>query len=223
MTHDEVIRKVRHLYALARSAGEHEALAATKAAERLIQEHRLSEAELHGPETAAAQIARGVLGWTPRSVWRQALMSVLSKRYSCEIIDDNGYVRAYGTQSDLEILRLQYDRIGDIVQYTSTRACAGLGRSYVDSYRKGMVAAIIERIMSEVPQGPTGTAIVRLDQRAEAAKAEMLKNHDVKIVKARPNRVRSDAAERGREAGRRVHLGESMGPSVKGALPGRSG
>src|SRR2546421_209940 len=65
MTNEAVIEKVRKLRALATSQNAHEAAAAAAAADKLIQEHRLSEAELHAH--APGQVVLRIYG-TPSDI-----------------------------------------------------------------------------------------------------------------------------------------------------------
>lgn len=223
MTHAEVLLAVKRLYALARANGsEHEAKAATLAAERLIQKHRLSMAEIETAETGREPVTQEAPD-RPVGLWRNALAGALMKRYSCSGVVSGSKLHVFGTASDLAIWRLQYDRIGDLVTYLSSRAAAGRGRSWLNAYRVGMVAAIIQRLVAESATEPATEAIVRLDQKSEAsteAAAQAFPN----AITVRPRKRRFDgqAWRAGEEQGKQVHLGESMGPAVRGALPGGS-
>ena len=132
MTHAEVLTKVRRLYALAsRTPSEGEKLAALQAAERLIQAHRLSEAEISAGSSGV--VTQGDVSKQPRETWKICLMNCLADRYGCQFIATDGRMIAFGTPSDIAILRVQVERICDLVRHTSLRACAGQTKRYLNS------------------------------------------------------------------------------------------
>lgn len=88
MSHDAVIEKIKKLRALAQSTNAHEAANAAAAAERLLQEHRLSEAELEandvetvgGAEEDAAPV--DTLG-EKITRWKDLLLAALCRGHGC--------------------------------------------------------------------------------------------------------------------------------------------
>lgn len=222
MTHEEVIAKVRKLYALAQgNASEGEAQAAIGAAERLIQAHRLSAAEVNASGSGGS-MADGRIPHV-RALWARFLLSTLCRHYQCAPVDlgASGF-RVFGRSEDLALLTLQYDRIREQVERLCVMNCTGKGRSYADSYKKGVVASITERLKrSNVEaQQATSTAIVRvMDQRkAEADSALHAAYPSMKIVKRNAGRVSREAYEHGKRDGVHVHMGESLGSGVRGML-----
>lgn len=223
MTRDDVIAKVRRLYALAEgNANEHEALAAMAAAERLIQAHRLGDIRAEILAGTAPSVAVDSLGLAPRGLWARHLMMSVVRHYACSCVDLGPHgVRVFGDPSDIAYTKLQYGRIKEQVERLAVARAAGMGRSYADAYRKGMAVRIgerLEELLRETRPPEHSTALAVLDQRqarAEQAVAEATEG----LVRARPPRqvpVHRAAFHAGHRDGAHVHFGESLGHSAAG-------
>lgn len=223
--HDEVLRKVRRLYTLARATpSEGERLAATQAAERLIQQHRLTQAELGEADEG---IANAELTQFPRETWRICLTNALATRYGCALVACGRSWVAFGVQGDIDLLRVQVERITDLIRYTSTRACAGRGRGFLNAYRMGMTAEVIRRLSSDPKpeQGasagalPATRALVRLDSRSARSEQAREQAFPAACLQRRlPVEIDGMAALHGERDGRELHLGESLVGSPSGLL-----
>jgi hypothetical protein len=220
--HEAVIRKVRQLLALSQSANEHESRAATLAADLLIQKHRLSEAQLQGD--SPGRIGSTVVTLRLVGLWRNVLLSRLARQYGCAVVQDRGGgIRAWGRPDDLSLLGVMFERLTAQVDRLTVNRCAGKGRSYADSYRKGCVMALYElldKAKAQAAEGAPGQAIVRLDAReseaAEARDAELGGSGAiVRGGKPREVTVNPEAFRTGQEDGRHIHLGESIGDAVR--------
>jgi len=202
-------------------AEEGEKLAALQAAERLIQAHRLSEAEISA--SSPESVTQGDVAKQPRETWKICVMNCLAERYGCTFIAIDGRMVAFGAHSDIDILRVQVERICDLVRHTSLRACAGQTKRYLNSYRLGMVSQIISRLRADDrPATAQSVGIVRLDQRkgqAEAARNAAFPQ--AVVVSRRPYQADGRAANHGHADGRHIHLGETIGgDTIKGSLAG---
>ena len=216
-----VIAKVQKLYDLAASTNEHEAAAAIAAAEQLLQQYRLTQADLEScdePELAVEDndpLEQG--GRIP--VWKQMLLQSLASHYGCAIwiAREYGnhhisYFRVVGLPSDTQIMRLQYDRIkGQVDRLAEFK---GGGRSYLDSYRKGLVATVQKRLIAtrkQVEQTATTRAIVKLDERGMEANRKVRELHpDIKETSGPTVRVQIDAYHEGRADGHQINFGEDL-------------
>lgn len=124
MNIDDVIAKVRRLYALAESSSsEHEAGAAIAAAERLIQSYRLTAADLESGTQATAVLEEEPLDHlgTRPPTWLRALTAGLSAHYGCATYREQVYwpsfearpkvywrSRVAGRPDDVRLFRLQH-------------------------------------------------------------------------------------------------------------------
>jgi hypothetical protein len=182
-----ILEKVRKLRALATSSNEHEAAAAAAAAERIIQEHRLSEAEVEaGGEAPTEKASDGHEPITTHAkrapYWRKYLVSGLSSRHGCatylRYAGGGGWAhQIVGRKSDVETVRylfawlsLEIDRLAGLHK--------GEGRAWLNSYRVGAVAGCLEAMAVaereiRAQAHVTSTAIVRVDARREEAKAAL--------------------------------------------------
>lgn len=243
MNIDDVIAKVRRLYALAESSSsEHEAGAAIAAAERLIQSYRLSAADLESGTQATAVLEEEPLDHLSSrpATWLRALTAGLAAHYGCATFREPLYgstfeahpklvgwrSRVAGRPDDVRLFRLQYDRIKAQIERLAVANCKGRGRSYADSYRKGLVTTVRQRLQdarTEARATATTQAIVRVDARADEAKSAVeAECPGIKTTNLKSEVTNGAAYQRGREDGQHIHLGEELGPGKPvAALPGK--
>lgn len=226
---DEVISKVKKLYALAEAnTSEHEAAVAVAAAEKLLQQYRLSRAEIetHCDDQAEAPIEDGdpLETYAARvPVWQQILVGTLAGHYGCALYQarsrNQTAMRLVGRPSDLRLLRLQYGRVKIQIDRLTLKNGQGKGRSYCDSYRKGLVVVIHERLKAmrtEVRAAATSTALVKLDEReAQSFRALQDAHANIRFSRPSPLRVYGDAYQAGRNDGHQIGLGEELESPVR--------
>jgi len=227
---EEVISKVRKLYALAEAnTSEHEAAVAVAAAEKLLQQYRLSRAEVeaHSDATTESPSEDAVPIETYASrvpVWQQILVSTLASHYGCVIyqarVSQQIAIRVVGRPSDIVLFRLQYSRVKAQIDRLALKNGLGKGRSYCDSYRKGLVVVVHERLnamRTEVRQAATSTALVKLDQRESDSFRALNELHtNLRVSRPTPLRIYDDAYEAGRKDGQQIGLGEELNSPVRG-------
>jgi len=232
---EDVISKVRKLYALAEAnTSENEAAVAVAAAEKLLQQYRLSRAEVdaHSDTDSESPIEDGepLETYTSRvPVWQQVLVGALASHYGCAIYQARSStqtaIRVVGCPSDVRLFRLQYGRVKSQIDRLTLKNGLGKGRSYCDSYRKGLVVVVHERLnamRTEVRQAATSTALVKLDERESLAARVLRDNHaNIRTSRPTPMRVYHDGFEAGRSDGQKIGLGEELESPVRG-LPGPS-
>jgi hypothetical protein len=229
-TIEEVISKVKKLYALAEAnTSENESAVAVAAAEKLLQQFRLSRAEIDVHSDAASESptedAEPVEIYASRvPVWQQVLVGTLAGHYGCVIYQARSSketaIRVVGCPSDVRLFRLQYSRVKAQIDRLTLKNGLGKGRSFCDSYRKGLVVVVHERLVAmraEVRQAATSTALVRLDER-ESLAAQALKDAHTNIRTSRPTpmRVYDDAYQAGRSDGQTIGLGEELESPTRG-------
>lgn len=232
---DEVISKVKKLYALAEAnTSEHEAAVAVAAAEKLLQQYRLSRAEIEAHTDGQTELpiedGDAIETYAARvPVWQQILVGTLAGHYGCAIYQartrTETAMRVVGRPSDVRLLRLQYSRVKLQIDRLTLKNGQGKGRRYCDSYRKGLVVVIHERLTAmrgEVRAAATSTALVKLDEReAQALRALQEAHVNLRASRPTPMRVYGDAYQAGRSDGHQIGLGEELESTVRG-LPSRS-
>jgi hypothetical protein len=213
-----VIAKVVKLRALSTSSNEHEARNAARLAEKLIQEHRLSEAQL---EVEGAAPKEPVIQAPSFDVvgdrWRINLLLMLTRHYDCiavwSTIRKTRRVNLIGRASDIATIRYQLAFFEqEISRLTALHlkargSWAGNGRAVGNAFRVGMVYGIRE-VLRESKEAVTASVASNavamvLVGRADEAKAECdrlyPKLHNVDLTPA----VSSyDSYKSGQQAGR---------------------
>ncbi len=227
-----VIEKVRKLRALAESANVHEAAAAAAAAERLIQEHNLSEAALHVDNEDEPVTYEGVAEMGPTiATWQSNLLHYLQRAYQC-----CGFYKpvwtgkrshrfvAYGRPQDLDTLKYQFAFFTAEITRLCAAAAKGKGRTFANSFRLGAAQAIGDALYEArkvARTTATSTALVVVDRRAELSKNR--RDHDVPDLKSsRPSsyRVDGDGFAAGKRAGANINQRSQIGASGTRLLGG---
>jgi hypothetical protein len=230
---EEVISKVKKLYALAEAnTSENEAAVAIAAAEKLLQQYRLSRADVdvHSePDLEApAEDVEPIETYASRiPVWQQVLVGSLAGHYGCVTYQSRSSkqtaIRVVGCPSDVRLFRLQYTRVKAQIDRLTMKNGLGKGRSYCDSYRKGLVVVVHERLCAtrtEVRQAAASTALVKLDERESLAAKTLFDTHaNLRTSRPAPMRVYADGFQAGKSDGHQIGLGEELAAPVR-CLPG---
>ena len=218
-----ILDKIRKLRALAESANVHEAAAAAAAAERLIQEHNLSEAALHVDGEPEEGVGAEQIADVGRAIptWASNLLACLCRAYQC-----SGFWRhtreghrfeVYGRSADLGTLRYQYAFFSVEVTRLTERYARGKGRTYANNFRLGAVAAIREAIdgaRTAARSHATSSALVVVDRRAELAKERRdADNPDITSSKSTGGRFDPSAFAAGKRAGASINQRSQLAAS----------
>lgn len=222
---DNVIAKVQKLLALAKSSNANEAAAAANAANRLIDQHRLSMADLASDATEVDPMMEdpGVLYETGRVVpWKEALASNLARHYGCAIWINSVYpkgrkvsrYRLVGRKSDLAIVNYMYAYLSAECARLCEKEAHGRGKVFANSYCVGFVAGIREQLAAsrkEAEKEATGTAIVAINNRHKEADAFMRTLYNLRTVRS-STQAQTDyrAFNAGLQQGRNTHLGAGL-------------
>jgi hypothetical protein len=225
-----IIDKVRKLRQLAQSSTANEAANAAAAAERLIQEHRIAEAELESDteENIAPITDYLVEPGTSAISWRSQLITALCRAYSCAVWqaskrDETSYRTklawgVVGTPADVETVRYQYAYLTtEIVRLAASHPIKLKGKREFNSFYLGACAGIRNAMSvatkaareQAVASLSTSTALLRLDERLERAKAALPK--DLRSKGSFRSAISGDAYEAGRSAGASIHQGARLG------------
>ncbi len=235
MDRENLIEKVRKLRNLSTSSNLNEAAAAARAAEKLIQEHCLEEAEFElaeGSQEFVVEDGLPLTDWNERqTVWQNVLLTVLSTAYTCEgIIKTNhlGKVGFYaiGRPADIATMRYQYayfvvemTRLAHLMApKTLTR---GGGKHWHKSFYLGGVQAIRESLVSakqEVRQQASSTALAVIDKHMEETQNFFKEKYPkAKLVNLKST-INRDAWQKGHDAGSGLSPKPGLGSGVRGLL-----
>ena len=186
--HTSLLDKVRKLLALKQSSNAHEAANAAAAAERLIAEHGLSEAELGDVECEIGMDDEPLDRGTRTTLWKNNLFAQLLQLHGCRGVYRRRGVRggkgtrgatvyslhAVGRQDDIATVRFLAEwLVHEINRLAALQAGGRLGRQ---SYRAGCVHGVIsamEETKRAVMAGASSTALARLERSDEEATAKM--------------------------------------------------
>ena len=150
-----VIDKVQKLRRLARSENPNEAAAAAAAADRLIQEHGLAEAQLQADGKQAAETVTEdqspLAAWTGKTpTWQRILASGLARHYDCAsylvwIRSNTLAHKIIGRPSDLATVRYMWGWLSVEIERLA-QLHKGEGRSWLDSFRRGAVDGVLDKL-----------------------------------------------------------------------------
>lgn len=176
---EKVIARIFHLRKLAENnTNLHEAQAATHAADKLIQEHRLSQAELEAQGNSFIDPMTDSVIHTGgrRTAWREVLMWALSKHYGCSwyIAGARGktFYKVVGRESDTKILAYMFFWLTEEIERLCKTHSRGMGVAYARSWLDGAAHGVSDTLnqrKKEMQNQPTSTALVFLDRRGKEA------------------------------------------------------
>ena len=215
-----VIDKVKKLLALSKSSNQNEAANATAAANRLIDEYRLSENDLNDSDMI---VDNEFIYETGRVIpWKRGLIYVLSNHYGVAVINQcdfsNGRCKSrfklIGNKSDVQIVKYMFAWLTSEITRLSNIEAKGKGHIFVFSYCEGFVAGIKNQLdisRSEAKKSATTEAIVKIDSRLEQSNEFMCKKFNTETKKfVSKRRFDSGAYYDGVNKGENTHLGRSL-------------
>jgi hypothetical protein len=229
MSIDNVIDKVRKLLALAGDASNaHEAAAASGLANKLIDEYRLSEADLEVSDEGHSEPIEEDDGYIYESgkvtEWKKMLVRVLAHHYGCAHWNDTSYsggrkvsrYKLVGKRSDIGLTRFMFTWLSAECSRLSQLEAKGMGRVFIASYCTGFVAGIAEQLSAsrvKAQEHATSAAIVKIDERMKDSTQAMYKlNDNLKKVNTRSQaQMNGVAFSAGHQHGTSLHLGATMG------------
>jgi len=183
MERNKILDRVKKLLALSTSSNVNEAANAAAAAQKLMLEHRLPEADVSDTQEGQMfELSMGAAGFSMR--WKFVLVTAVARSFFCESIGlrvgKRRKVRIVGRREDVEIsarvfryLHSEINRLAkteiESIDWDEGVCSFGLGlasgiehdpEQYLESFRRGAVAAVIAKFrMGE-------EAVVASDSRA---------------------------------------------------------
>jgi hypothetical protein len=225
MSIENIISKVQKLLALSKSSNANEAAAAANAANKLIDQYRLSVADLSedSAEIDPMMEDSGVVYETGRIVpWKQSLVVTLARHYGCATFISAVYpmgrkvsrFKLVGRKSDIAIVNYMFSYLSAECARLCEKEAHGKGKVFANSYCSGFVAGIRQQLQEsrkEAEKEATGTAIVAINNRQKEASEFMYKLHNLKSSKGHSS-AQTDfrAFNAGLQQGRNTHLGAGL-------------
>jgi len=160
---EKIVDKVRKLLALSTSNNVHEAASAAAAAQRLMQEHKLSATEISTEDNLddMYELPVGAAGFT--AIWKFELVTVVARAFFCEAlglrVGKSRKVKIIGVKEDAEtaskvfsylcreINRLARREINLLIMMSSLERRSV--RRAIDSFRRGAVHAVARSFQAE--------------------------------------------------------------------------
>lgn len=225
MTRDvaSLVERVQKLLALASSPNIHEAAAAAKRAQAMIEEHRL-EALLDQEAQDEEAITEGRESPLEESRrlrrWKVLLASALGENNGCI-----AYTTRRGGLTSLLLAGRDVDRAAVLamwswlvarIEWASATEGAGQSRRWHDGFRVGAAEVVATRLAEagrETRADLSPTALVRVEPllAARAAAVESYVTERLRLKKGRRLLVDAEAYKRGREAGATLPLDPDEG------------
>lgn len=226
MSTQEVIDKVQKLLTLANSSNANEAAAAAGVANKLIDQYRLSQADLEvsGQVEEPLEEDEGHVYQTGKiTLWKHVLVSELAKHYGLSYWMKCTYptgrkVTAFklvGRKSDIAVAKYMFSWLLLECQRLSDLHVKGEGRVRVASYCLGFVDGVTTQLANsrkEAKKEASTDAIVKLDNRSKEAEEFRNSLHPkLKIVKGKSStHIDNDTYNAGIISGQNIHLGQSL-------------
>lgn len=241
---ENVVAKVQKLLALANAnANENEMKAAVSAANKLMQEHRITEAmlEAQGEKTDDPMVSVVVHTGGRRTEWRERLLGALCRSYQCvwfystgRDLANKGHTKytCVGRKSDVATVEYFLTYLGREVERLSSWHSKGKGVGYARSWMSGCASGIAAQFDDERAKERAersndigqSAALVSLDKRTDDAQAHMAKTHgrmaDGTVIFG--GTADSEARGAGYRTGRKVSIvrGIDAGASVNSPVIG---
>lgn len=222
-----VVERIRKLLRLARNAGatEAEAASAAEKAQRLLDEHRLSMADLgEGSTSAAPKVGFVTIARPIRHRWESVLLrAVCDTTGTFPVTSKRGFV-VFGTREDIVVSGELYAFLGEQVDRMARAATYGERTSVKLGWKLGCAARVAERLRvafkARVGEQSESRALVIVEP-AKRAEQLAMKSVPTKNPRAISRRVVNGAAyAAGHKAGDRVRLGveRKLGDGARKAL-----
>lgn len=224
-----IILKVQKLLELSKSSNVHESSAATGAANKLIDQYRLSAIDIatDSGESDPTVEDDSYIYETGRVIpWKNVLIHVLTTHYGVANYNDVYFpegrkvsrFKLVGRSSDIQIVRYMFTWLTAECHRLANLQVKGQGRITVASYCEGFVTGISLQLRAsrkEVQQTATSSAIIKLDDRLQESKDFMYNKYtDMKKVNYQTkSRLDTQAFAAGQQQGKNIHLGSALGGS----------
>ena len=232
-----VIAKIVKLRALAsNNSSENEVKAATAAADRMMQEYRISQAEIEATDVSKAEpfVTLKVSEGGRRTGWREILLWALTEHYGCcwyytsyRSRTTGKGVQAYtvvGRKSDTDIVQYMFSWLEKEIERLCRWHSGGRGVGYAASWLVGCAQGVRRQFAdlreAQRAAAAQSSAMVLLDSRCGESRAEMTRLIGDKKGTNVGRVGRSDALSAGYDVGQKLKIRQGLGEgeTSKGSL-----
>ncbi len=224
----DIIARVQKLLAMSACANANEAAAFAAAANRLIDAHRLTEADL---ETKSKPEDVEPIEECPHYIyesgrvnpWKISLMTILVAHYGLAVWNDTdrssgrmvSRFKLIGRKSDIAIARYMFTWLSTVCQMLCDSEAKGKGHIFAGSYCAGFVDGVSLQLKvsrGEVQKDASASAIIKLDGRSQEATSFMWRlNPHLRMTSSRSHsRYDSAGHAAGKRQGESIHLGACL-------------
>jgi hypothetical protein len=222
---NSIIEKVQKLISLSKSSNINEAAAAAAAANKLIDQYRLSEADLNSETELDDPLIEdsGFVYETKKIIgWKSNLAINLASHYGCAIMNSTFYpsgrkvsrYKLFGKKSDIEITRYMFSWLTNECIRLCQKEAHGRGKIFAQSYCQGFVAGIksqLETSRNAVKKEATSSAIIKIDSREKESLNFRNKLYSLKAGKYQSaSKIDPAAFSAGLNKGKSLHLGQGI-------------
>lgn len=222
-----IIEKINKLRALSKSDNINEATAAAMAANKLIEQYRLSESELETKSEEILEDESPLYNCGRITLWRSFLAQIIANHYGCAIYNKVGHrsnqYMLIGLKSDMQIVKYMYAWLSlEIERLSHSAAKERLGNSngkqFSQSFCLGATQGIKNQLASSRKECINENALVKIESRFSNAEAYM--NKSLKLGKSKNSNVNisPEAYNNGFEKGKNIHLGAKLNEATRTKL-----
>lgn len=242
----KTITKVRQLLALSQGGTtENEVKAAATAADRIMQEHRITQAMLESAGTIVAEpmVSKVVSEGGRRTAWREVLLHALTVHYGCAWClssrrswdsetrsKKHGKGRTtytvMGQQSDTEIVAYMFTHLEGEIERLCRWHAGGKGVKFAMAWLMGCAEGValqfsmMRAATRAQAETSSSTALAILDKRGEAASKYMSERIGTKAAKSVHGAQDYDARREGREVGKSIQIRQGLSAGTPAAKLG---
>jgi hypothetical protein len=239
-----VLERIQKLRALEGSPNVHEAATAAALADKLIQQHKLAEAELEAGTGERAErpdeAPDPLLQERRATTWKWRLACGLASHYDVAVYRQStlgapltldaavpparsgmlSALRMVGRPSDLAALRWMFAWLSTEIEQLANRDGVGRGRRWGNAFRIGAVSTVVIALAQSkaaLPHGGSGTgAAIILAQRGEQADRRMRELHpDLGATSRLGSATDAHGFEAGQLAGQSIDLNGPRTPRLR--------
>lgn len=214
----DIVEKVKKLLSLSKSSNEHEAATAAALANKLIQQYRISEAQLS--QEGEVIFHDKILYHTGRIIpWKNTLACRLAEVYGCKVINNISFphgrkisnFKLVGRKTDCEICFYMFSWLVLEIQRLADLNAKGKGHKYVFSYCEGIVFGVIEQLnKKQEAKEEHSSALLKIDNRINDTNL-FIKKMNIGSSSAKSKaQIDSEALANGIEKGKNIHLGSHL-------------
>ena len=219
---DSILAKVKRMLNLADGASnEHEAAQAAAMAHKFLEKHNLCISDVSEISLDATEILEDTVFETGRlSNWRRSLLSATAACFNCRTLITSWHrhraMKLVGTKADMAVAKATYLYLEETVERLAKANVSGEGRTYINSYKLGLVQAISQslRIKSEENREEVKREATSAGTELAVVKDANLKEYMSRftgVYKSSQSWVDRGAYSRGQVDGRRVGLNPQIG------------